>query len=380
MNSQERKEARYQRRKAKREARRLEIVKQYNFERVINPDKLYRAMKEARRGVYWKASVQRYNMNFLRNILQASKDLQVGKDLRKGFYEFDIIERGKHRHIRSVHFSERVIQRSLCSNALIPHLTRGLIHDNGASIAKKGIHFALDRLKLHLTKHFKEHGTEGYLLLVDFKGYFDNIQHEPIRAMYEKAFSEDGRLIDLSMLFIDAFGELGLGLGSETSQINAIAYSSSNDHHVKEVIRCPYYGRYMDDSYFICESKEQARYILDVMITKYAEKGIIISPKKTRIVKLSRGFAFLKTYFLLEPTGRIVVRPSRESAARQRRKIKKFKKFLDAGQMSLGEIRSSYMSWRGYISHTDSQRTVHNMDCLYKRLFSMSPLAKTPNK
>jgi tRNA splicing endonuclease len=136
----------------------------------------------------------------------------------------------------------------------------------------------------------------------------------------------------------------------------------------------------MDDSYFICADKEQARRVLAAILPKYAERGIIASPKKTHIVKLSRGFTFLKTHFSLEPTGRIVVRPSRESAVRQRRKIKKFKKFYDAGEMTLEEIRNSYMSWRGFIAHTNSRRTVQNMDELYKRLFGISPLVKIPKK
>jgi len=178
------------------------------------------------------------------------------------------------------------------------------------------------------------------------------------------------------MQFIYAFGETGLGLGSEASQISAVVYSSANDHHVKEVLRCKYYGRYMDDSYFICESKEHAEAILAVMLGKYAETGIQTSPKKTNIVKLTRGFTFLKTHFSLTETGRIVARPSRESAARQRRKLKKFKKFADAGQMGMAEIRNSYMSWRGYIAHLNSRRTVHNMDRLYIQLFGVSPLIK----
>ena len=379
MNSQERHEGRYQRRKAAREQRRLALLETYNYERIIDPDCLYKAMKDARRGVYWKASVQRYNMNFLKNLLQANKDLKAENDIRKGFICFDIIERGKARHIRSVHFSERVVQKSLCNEALIPHLTRSLINDNGASIKDKGIHFAANRLKGHLRKHFKEHGNEGYVLLLDFKGYFENILHEPLHGIFDGAFGEDGRLLNLAMLFVYAFGEYGLGLGSETSQIAAVAYNSANDHFIKEVLRCKYYGRYMDDSYFICKSKEQAKHILSVMLGKYAEYGIKTSPKKTHIVKLSRGFTFLKTQFSLEPTGRIVARPSRQSAARQRRKLKKFKKFLDAGQMKLGEIRNSYMSWRGYVSHINSRRTVRNMDELYKRLFGISPLVKFPN-
>lgn len=280
MNSLERKEARYQRRKAKREQHRRELLEQFNFERIIDPDNLYRAMKDARKGVYWKASVQRYNMNFLRNILRAKKNLENGEDIRRGFIEFDLVERGKLRHIRSVHFSERVVQKSLCTNLLIPHLTRSLIYDNGASIKDKGIHFAINRLKTHLRRHFKEHGREGYVLLLDFKGYFDNIQHEPLRRIYAEAFGGDERMVEFAMLFVYAFGEYGLGLGSETSQINAVTYNSANDHHIKEVLRCKYYGRYMDDSYFICESKEHAQRILDVMLGKYAEYGIKTSPKK----------------------------------------------------------------------------------------------------
>jgi hypothetical protein len=286
------------------------------------------------------------------------------------------MERGKQRFIRSVHFSERVVQKSLCTNALIPHLTPGLIHDNGASIKDKGIHFAINRLKTHMSRHFKEHGREGYVLLLDFSNYFGNILHEPLRDMFAGAFGEDERLLDLSMQFVYAFGEYGLGLGSETSQISAVVYSSGNDHHIKEVLRCKYYGRYMDDSYFLCESKEHAERILSIMLGKYAELGIKTSPKKTHIIKLTRGFTFLKTHFSIEPTGRIVARPSRESAARQRRKLKKFKKFLDAGKMNMGEIRNSYMSWRGYICYKDSRRTVRNMDALYTRLFGISPMVK----
>ena len=376
MNSQERREARYQRRKAKRERRRLALIEQYNFDNAIDADNLYHAMKQARKGVYWKASVQRYNMNFLRNILQAHKALQAGEDIRKGFIRFAIVERGKRRDIRSVHFSERVVQKSLCSNVLIPHLTRSLIHDNGASVKDKGVHFAIDRLKLHLRQHYRLHGREGYVLLIDFKGYFENILHEPLLEIYNRAFGEDKKLVDLAMMFVYAFGEYGLGLGSETSQINAIAYSSANDHHVKEALRCKCYGRYMDDSYFICETKEQAQHILGVMLGRYAALGIKTSPRKTSIVKLTRGFTFLKTHFSLEPTGRVVSRPGRVSIVRQRRKLKKFKKFYDAGKMSISEIRNSYMSWRGHINHKDARRTVRSMDELYKRLYGVSPLVK----
>jgi hypothetical protein len=184
-------------------------------------------------------------MNILRNVFNVKKDLSAGNDIRKGFNEFSIIERGKTRNIKSVHFSERVIQKSLCTNALIPYLMPGLIYDNGASVKGKGIHFAIKRLKTHLTRFYRRHGREGYVLLIDFRKYFDNILHQPLRKIYEIKFGCDERLLNLGMLFIYAFGESGIGLGSETSQINAVAYSNRNDHYIKEVLRCKNYGRYL---------------------------------------------------------------------------------------------------------------------------------------
>lgn len=380
MTSQERKEARYHRRKAKREAIRRKRLELYTFERVIDPENLYKAAKASRRGVMWKASVQRYWANILRNVYQTSKALNDGKDIRKGFISFNIHERGKTRHIRSVHFSERVVQKSLCTNALIPHLLPGLIHDNGASVKDKGIHFAIKRLKTHLRRHFRAHGRDGYILLVDFRKYFDNIRHEPIRDIYLKAFGEDTRLVNLAMQFVYAFGDHGLGLGSEASQINAIVYCNANDHYIKEVLRCKNYSHYMDDSYFICESKEQAQNILAAMLPRYEALGIKVSPNKTAIVKLTRGFTFLKTHFSLTETGRILARPNKKSITRQRRKLKKFKKFHTAGKMTMPEIRNAYMSWRGYIGNINAHKTIRNMDKLYIKLFGVSPLAKMPRK
>ena len=79
-----------------------------------------------------------------------------------------------------------VIQKSLCTNALIPVMTRNLITDNGASQKGKGTHFSLKRLENHLRKHYRKYGNKGYILLVDFKQYFDNINHDKLKAVIEE--------------------------------------------------------------------------------------------------------------------------------------------------------------------------------------------------
>ena len=369
MTSAERKENRRIRRSVTREAKKQAAVGECDsLKKVADPNALMSASKKARSGITWKASVQRYLMNLLKNVADTHKKILSEEDVRRGFIKFDLIERGKLRHISSVHFSERVAQRSLCANALIPTLTRGLIYDNGASLKNKGITFALDRLSAHLQRHYRKHGNEGYVLLLDFSDYFGRIRHDVIKEILIQNF-KDKRLISLAMSFVYAFGEKGLGLGSETSQIFAVTYPSKIDHYIKEILKIKGYARYMDDSYLIHEDKDYLKKCLEDLKDKFTEVGIVLNPKKTRMVKLSKGFTFLKTQYFLTDTGKVVRKACRESIVRQRRKLKKFKKFSDAGEMSFGHIYNSYMSWRGYIGHKDAHKTIQSMDKLFRELF-----------
>jgi len=153
MNSMERREARFRRRNAEREAKRQQKLSQYDdFERVVDFDNLHQAFRSCMRGVSWKESVQRYYADALRNIAETRRKLIAGENIQSGFVEFTIQERGKTRNIKSIHISERVVQKCLCDQVLNPMLTHSLIHDNGASVKGKGVHFAIRRFVLHMTR------------------------------------------------------------------------------------------------------------------------------------------------------------------------------------------------------------------------------------
>lgn len=101
----------------------------------------------------------------------------------------------------------------------------------------------------------------------------------------------------------------------------------------------------------------------------YGSLGIRLNDKKTKIVKLSHGFTFLKTHFLLTDTGKVVKRICRESVTRERRKLKKFAKLNAEGHMSYEQIRAAYQSWRGFAEKKDAYHTIRRMDALFNRLF-----------
>lgn len=368
MTSKERKERRYQRRKAKREERRNAAVGKYDdFENATSLDALYKASMITRQGVNWKASVKRFHVTRMKHIYWLHTKLVNGEDIRKGFIVFHVIERGKKRKIMSVHYTERVVQKAICRNALYPIFTRSLIYDNGASQRGKGTAFAIKRLTIHLQRHIHRHGRKGGILLIDFKDYFANVDHEALRKIYEKRI-EDKRLRELAWLFVEAFGEKGLGLGSETSQINAITLRNEADHYAKEVLRIKGYAGYMDDTYLIHEDTGYLKECLEKLKVVYAESGIRVNDRKTRICDLKHGFTFLKTRFFITETGHIVKRPCRDSITRERRKLKKQAKLLNEWILAAGDIRTSYASWKGSLKGKDAYRTLQRMDALYNKL------------
>lgn len=370
MTSEERHEARYKCRVAAREEKRKLLNDKYgNFDEMISFDALTDAFYLCKKTVAWKASTQKYERNLFKNVYMTREAIYAGENISRGFHHFTLNERGKTRFIRSVHISERVVQKAVNRNCLLPILERSLIHDNGASLKGKGVDFTHRRLTQHLVEFYKEYEREGYVLLFDFSGYFDNILHEPIfedldRKIYDK------RIIDLTKQFIIPFGEKSLGLGSETSQILAINYPNKLDHYIKEVLRIRGYGRYMDDGYLIHHDKEYLKQCLKEITRICNELGIKLNPNKTQIVKLTHQFTFLKTKYHLTESGKVIRRVSRIAVTRMRRKMKKFKKLYLRGLMTLDDINCSYQSWRGYLQKKNSYTSLCSIDKLYHDLFA----------
>ena len=368
---------------------------------VANANNLIEAYRNSAKSGSWKSSVQKYGINLLRNVYQTRKALLSGKYTLKPCNVFTLSERGKARLIRSIHISDRVVQRCLCDNVLLPSLQKYLIYDNGASLKDKGVNFTRQRIVTHLARYYKKYGRDGYILQIDFSKFFDNIPHDIILSMFYKRIKDEG-LQDLLAKIIKTFrfdisnypkdyfndkpfdalahrshwSEKGLkflnrsmGIGSQISQIGGIFYLSSIDNYCKIVKGCRFYGRYMDDIYIIHPDKSFLKSLL-VEIRKLAEDiGAFINQKKTQIVKLSHGFTFLKIKHFITPKGRIVRTLSRCNIVRERRKLKKFKRFLDSGEMAMPDIINQYNAWRGGNRRFDSYTTLKSLDKLFNKLF-----------
>jgi hypothetical protein len=367
MNSDDRRAARRARRDAERARKRETRNANCTLEDVADSNALYRAQREAARGVNWKTSTQRYRIDWLINNIRARQKILNGEEVCKGFHEFDIYERGKHRHIASVHFSERVIQKSLTQNAYVPTMTPSYVYDNAANMRGKGTSFAIKRVKQALARHYRKYGEEGYVLQADFKSFFASIPHERTKDFIEH-YVTDPRVVALGKHFVDVQGDVGLGLGSEPNQILAVGFPDEIDHLIQDRCGVEFYGRYMDDLIVLVQDKLTAQVILALLRDAAARCGLTINEKKTHIVKLSHGFTYLKTQYTYTSTGKVIMRPSRDSITRERRKLKAHARMVREGLMTYEQALQSYQSWRGSKLRLNAHDQILKMDALFAEL------------
>lgn len=326
--------------------------------------------KECRNKTGWKKSIQSFWYNFTPNVFELIEYME-NKNFKVSLPdEFQINERGKIRLIRSIPIKERLLVKVFCKNIIAPVLLPQLIYHNSACIKGKGTYFSKMQLKEHLFQYYQHHGHKGYVLTIDFSKFFQNIDHQILfDRLFEIYKNEDIRWF--LKLIIDSFGERGLSLGSELSQILATWYPNPLDHFIKERLHIEYYGRYMDDLYLIHHDIKYLEYCLKEITRICNELKIVVNEKKTKFHKTHIGFVFLQCNFRITKTGKVVVKPSKKNALRLRKKLKKFKKFLDKGIITYIDVRNTYESWKGYLKGSDCYLMKKNMENFYINLFEL---------
>ena len=156
-------------------------MKMTDYEKVYDFQSLYNAYQLAARGKHGRPDVIQFEMNLPENLWRLHDELESGT-YRPAPYNHFTIHDPKTREIQALSFADRVVQRSLCDNALRPWVDARLIYDCAACRPGKGTHFAMDRLSEFMRAYYRQHGTEGWALKCDVRKYFDSVDHEALKA------------------------------------------------------------------------------------------------------------------------------------------------------------------------------------------------------
>ena len=337
---------------------------------IIDYDALWASAMKCKNGVGWKPSIKHFNLNAVEEIDRMHEKLESGT-WENGTPKPIQIMYPKKREGLSIPIRDRVYQRSINDNALYPEVTKSFIYDNCACQKGKGTDFARKRLKKHLWNHYSHFGTDGYVLQIDIKGYYPNMQHQAVKDKFSRYLTDEVLQMVSDVLDTQYVGDVGYNPGSQMVQIAGIALLDDLDHFCKERLHLKHYIRYMDDIFVLHESKEVLTSALEEIKLRLAEISFSIHESKTHIDYLSNGFTFLGFEYQITESGKIIMTLNSANIKHERKKIYRLVNLAKQGKTTKEKVDECFRDWCNHASKGNSYRLIQRMNQYYDFLWSV---------
>ncbi len=297
------------------------------FERIADLENLRAAYLRAAQGKRGRAEVLRFAARLDSELAALASSLRDGTIVVGRFQQF-LIHDPKQRVITAPCFRERVLHHAVMRTCE-PVFEKWLIDDTFACRRGRG------RLEaLHRAQKFARRDSAFFKL--DIRKYFDSISHNLLLERLARMFRER-RLLDLFEKIVRQFrGEMNVGLpiGSLTSQHFANCYLGTFDRFVKEELRIGGYVRYMDDMVIWGNSPRELRTVAD-QCREFLGNNLRLSMKaEPEINFTSHGMDFLGCR--LFPTH---IELNRRSRLRFRRQMTRLERDAISGRITDRELQ-----------------------------------------
>lgn len=337
-------------------------------EEIISYDAIWDAGMKCRRGVGWKPSTKHFVINAVTEVLRINTKLENGT-WKNGKPRQIKIMYPKKRDGLSIGFIDRVYQRSINDNVLYPSVVNSFIIDNCACQKGKGPDFARARIKKHLWNHYANYGITGYVLQIDIKGYYPNMQHNAVKAKFKRYLSPDVYDMVCDVLDTQYVGDVGYNPGSQMVQIAGIALLDDLDHYCKERLHLKHYLRYMDDIFIVHHDKNELSLALEAIRYELAKLGFEVHNEKTHITPLSKGFTFLGFNYRITSTGKILMTLNSANIKHERKKLKRLVWCVKEGKIPKEKADSCFSCWCAHAGKGNSYKLLQRMRGYYASLW-----------
>lgn len=326
---------------------------------------LYRAYRKAKSGKGFNSSTAKFSIMALEGVNTLKEQLENQTYQMAPYNEFKIYE-PKERVIKSCSFKDKVVQHCFCDNVLHPRLLKVFITDNYAGQIGKGTLFGMDRLKMHMEEHYREHGVSGWILKCDIKKFFYSIDHEIIKDIVDYYFP-DSYSVWLNHLFIDSTESQGLPLGNQVAQVYALLMLHVMDCMITSELGIKKYGRYMDDFFLIHHDKEYLKECLMVIEQLVSSLGLSLNGK-TQIAPFRKGIGFLGFHHYMTLDGKYIRKLKGENKRRMKKNIRRWAAVVKSGKMSEKKFYEKYEAWKNHALHGNCIKLCHSMDLYVEEL------------
>jgi len=334
------------------------------YDEAIALPNLYNAYNKAKQGKTDAIFLQ-FCENLHENLWRLHEELASQTYQPSGYTVF-YVDDYKRRRIMAPHFRDHVMQHALF-NYLEQIYDSVFIYDSFACRKGKGTHKGFFRLKKAINKH----SGRDYFMKCDVSKYFYSIDQYKLISIIRKKI-KDEKVLWLIEKLIGSHNEdeipahipnpnhkeqrKGIPIGNLMSQLFANIYLNELDYFVKHKLRVKHYFRYVDDFVILAKDKNELHHLWKE-IHSFAEQHFLkIEPRKTSINKISFGVDFLG-YVGFKRYTRVRTRNYKRFKARLKIRINGYR----CGEISLESLNSTFISYLGHLSHTNSDKIRENV-------------------
>ena len=325
------------------------------FDKALSHENLMKAHLQSRKGKGYRKEIILFNLKQEEYIMWLYDELKNLKYKHGGYTVFYITE-PKLRRIEKSKYIDRIVHRWYVNSFIKTYFVPQFIETSYACLENKGMHKAcLDVQKA--MKHCKNIWGEYYILKMDIKKYFENINKNILYDILQRKIKDHKVLWLTREILYSNEGETNLPIGNYTSQMFANIYLNELDQYVKHKLKGKYYFRYMDDAILIRRTKEEVKSDLENIKFFLSEKLKLELNKKTQIFKNKQGVNFCG-YKINEYRLKI-----RDKGKRKlKKKVKSLKEKIKTGEINSKEAKRYLAGHLGYMK-------IANVKNLKEKLF-----------
>jgi RNA-directed DNA polymerase len=316
------------------------------IERIASPENMQLAFNRT-------ACAKRMSFGYLEfkeyksiNLIKLGQEL-LGGSYQVGSYKQFYVFEPKKRLISALEFKDRLAQHALM--AVIGDIFDAMFLPNTyACRVGKGTHGGVRYLQSELRKDPKP----MYYLKTDYTKFFPSVDHTLLLAMIERKIACERTMKIIKQLVIP--GNVGIPIGSLTSQLFANIYGSQLDHFIHHELKHRRWARYMDDVVILGNDPEQLRQDFE-KIQQFSQEKLKLTISKWQCASVKRGINFLG--YRIWATHKLI---RKDSVLRAKHKIKHFiehHEFLN--------LTKFLASWRGHASWADTHNLFNWLDNKY---------------
>ena len=186
------------------------------FDKKLTFDSLMKAHRLSRKGKGLRCEIILFNLKQEEYIMWLLENLKNGTYKHSGYTSF-IVTEPKVRVIEKSIYMDRIVHRWYVDNFIKEYFVSSFINTSYACIENRGMHKAcLDVQKA--MKHCKRIWNNYYIIKMDIKKYFQNINKEILYDILNRKI-KDSKLLWLTSEILYSNGkETGLPIGNYTSQ------------------------------------------------------------------------------------------------------------------------------------------------------------------